>query len=67
MKNRLFWVLLALVTLIANVVVAADGDERFHGGSYDGYAQNSVLNAPITLPNGTIITICRFAAALVLT
>ena len=47
----------ALAMLIANAVFAADGDERFHGGSYDGYAQDSVLDAPITLPAGTIFKV----------
>ena len=49
--------LLALATLITNAVVAANGDERFLGGNYDGYAQASVLNVIVPLPAGTIIII----------
>ncbi len=49
--------LLALVALIANAVVAADGNARFWGGRYDGYAQASVLDVIIPVPGGTIITI----------
>jgi len=54
MKKRWKIILSALAILMANAVFATAGDERFYGGSYDGYAQNSVLNVPITIPAGAI-------------
>jgi len=50
--------LLALSMLIANAIVFADenADARFHGGSYDGYADNYVFDA-FLIPKGTIFMI----------
>ena len=44
--------------LIANAIVFADenADARFHGGSYDGYADNYVFDA-FLIPKGTIFMI----------
>jgi len=51
--------LLVFIVSAANIVFAADGDERFRGGNYDGYAQYSVLDTPIMITEGMIIRICR--------
>jgi len=60
MKKRWKMIFLSVTAiLIANAVLAADEDDRFHGGEYDGYDQNTVLDViiPIPIPAGIIITI----------
>jgi hypothetical protein len=56
MKKRLRVAVIVLALLTAHVVFAASED-RFKGGSYDGYAQSSILDATLAIPAGTIITI----------
>lgn len=53
MKTRWRVVLIALA-LTANVAIPAPED-RFKGGSCDGYACSTLLDAPIRMPSGTML------------